>query len=137
MFILNRPQQNYNAVRNEVILAKMVVLTILGHFGPARLPTVLQPLLIAVARQTHTCNFPVVKDFHKSRLQTSARALKRALRELLKINVCVSSFLGFGSENLQWHNYWAALLNFESSLLFPLAEGRIEKTLGWGGRGNC
>ena len=31
-------------VRNKVILTKMVVWTILGHFGPVHFPTVLRPL---------------------------------------------------------------------------------------------
>ena len=33
-----------NPVRNKVILTKMVVLTILGHFGPVHFPTTLRRL---------------------------------------------------------------------------------------------
>ena len=36
---------------NNVILIKMVVLTILDHFGPARLPTVLRPLATRVVQR--------------------------------------------------------------------------------------
>ena len=49
-----------NPVRNKVILTKMAVLTILGHFGPVHFPTVLrwaEPKVTDLRSRTPICGF--------------------------------------------------------------------------------